>query len=255
MHSLTQDVVTANPETWSFDPFQLTRDGDKLQVDGASAVACPAAAALHTHTHTHTQCMTPPSASPPPRPRSPQGRGVTDCLGHVALLAELFVQLGSRRPPLGPTVVGVFIANEENATLPGIGVDEMVKRGLLDRCRCGGAYCVDPRLYMVKVAGGTLPGVRPSYVVSHGRARLPLPAVAFIWIRRNGPLYWIDTADSQVRAKFLKRKKTTFSSKTKKTALELPRAPPHAAGLMAAGHCATAQPPTPRSPVIPPPRS
>lgn len=44
-----QDVVTANPESWSFDPFSLTRDGDKLQ-----------------------------------------GRGVTDCLGHVALMTELF---------------------------------------------------------------------------------------------------------------------------------------------------------------------
>jgi hypothetical protein len=25
-------VVTANPDSWSFDPFKLTRDGDKLQV-------------------------------------------------------------------------------------------------------------------------------------------------------------------------------------------------------------------------------
>ena len=48
-HCVLQDVVTANPETWSFDPFKLTRDGDKLQ-----------------------------------------GRGVTDCLGHVALMTELF---------------------------------------------------------------------------------------------------------------------------------------------------------------------
>lgn len=101
------DVVTANPDTWAFDPFKLTRDGDKIQ-----------------------------------------GRGVTDCLGHVALVTELFVQLGEARPKLGPTVIGVFIANEENATLTGIGVDEMVKRGLLDKCR-------------------------------------------------NGPLFWIDTADSQ----------------------------------------------------------
>jgi acetylornithine deacetylase len=62
------DVVTANPDTWSFDPFKLTRDGDKLM-----------------------------------------GRGVTDCLGHVALLTELFVQLGAKRPALGPTVIGVFI--------------------------------------------------------------------------------------------------------------------------------------------------
>jgi hypothetical protein len=46
---------------------------------------------------------------------------VTDCLGHVALLTELFAQLAEHRPALGPTVVGVFIANEENATLCGIG--------------------------------------------------------------------------------------------------------------------------------------
>lgn len=24
--------MTANPDSWSFDPFKLTRDGDKLQV-------------------------------------------------------------------------------------------------------------------------------------------------------------------------------------------------------------------------------
>ena len=83
------DVVTANPQTWTFPPFELTREGDELR-----------------------------------------GRGVTDCLGHVALLAELFVQLGTKKPKLKPTVVGVWIANEENATLPGIGIDEMVKRGL-----------------------------------------------------------------------------------------------------------------------------
>lgn len=73
---LLQDVVTANPESWSFDPFKLTREGDKLL-----------------------------------------GRGVTDCLGHVALLAELFRQLAVHRPPLKATVMGVFIANEENSTV------------------------------------------------------------------------------------------------------------------------------------------
>jgi len=26
------DVVTANPDSWTFDPFTLTRDGDKLRV-------------------------------------------------------------------------------------------------------------------------------------------------------------------------------------------------------------------------------
>eukprot|EP00882_Tetradesmus_deserticola_P002404 GHRQ01002563.1.p1 GENE.GHRQ01002563.1~~GHRQ01002563.1.p1 ORF type:complete len:440 (+),score=207.27 GHRQ01002563.1:231-1550(+) len=96
------DVVTANPETWTFDPFQLKVDGDKLQ-----------------------------------------GRGVTDCLGHVALLTELFRQLAVLQPKLKPTVLGCFIANEENATLTGVGVDELVKHGLLDKCKQGPLYWVD----------------------------------------------------------------------------------------------------------------
>lgn len=68
------DVVTANRETWDFDPFSLTLDGDKLR-----------------------------------------GRGTTDCLGHAALLAEFFRLLAERRPRLKRTVVGVWIANEENS--------------------------------------------------------------------------------------------------------------------------------------------
>ena len=83
--------MTATPDTWEFDPFTLTRDGDKLM-----------------------------------------GRGVTDCLGHVALLTELFRQLAEKKPELQPTVVGVFIANEENATVReegGAGVDTVRVNG------------------------------------------------------------------------------------------------------------------------------
>ncbi|KXZ44557.1 hypothetical protein GPECTOR_65g175 [Gonium pectorale] len=86
------DVVTANPETWSFDPFSLSVDGDKLR-----------------------------------------GRGTTDCLGHVALLGE-------KRPKLKRTIVGVYIANEENSKILGIGIDELVARGLLDNLRNGPLY-------------------------------------------------------------------------------------------------------------------
>jgi hypothetical protein len=35
----------------------------------------------------------------------------------VALLTELFRQLGQLKPQLKPTVLGVFIANEENSTV------------------------------------------------------------------------------------------------------------------------------------------
>eukprot|EP00243_Klebsormidium_subtile_P014001 TRINITY_DN963_c0_g1_i1.p1 TRINITY_DN963_c0_g1~~TRINITY_DN963_c0_g1_i1.p1 ORF type:complete len:414 (-),score=125.87 TRINITY_DN963_c0_g1_i1:315-1394(-) len=72
-----------------------------------------------------------------------RGRGTTDCLGHVALLTELFRQLGTEKPKLRPTVVGVFIANEENATDLGIGVDALVANGLLDKLKGGPLFWVD----------------------------------------------------------------------------------------------------------------
>ncbi|PNW87021.1 hypothetical protein CHLRE_02g105500v5 [Chlamydomonas reinhardtii] len=96
------DVVTANPDTWTFDPFSLSIDGDKLR-----------------------------------------GRGTTDCLGHVALVTEFFRQLAERRPKLKRTIVGVYIANEENSKILGIGIDEMVARGELDNLKAGPLYWVD----------------------------------------------------------------------------------------------------------------
>ena len=38
------------------------------------------------------------------------GRGTTDCLGHVALITELFIQLAQNKPNLKYSVVAVFIA-------------------------------------------------------------------------------------------------------------------------------------------------
>lgn len=66
-----------------------------------------------------------------------RGRGTTDCLGHVALVTELMRKLGQARPPLKNTVVAVFIANEENSSVAGIGVDALVSDGLLDKLRHG----------------------------------------------------------------------------------------------------------------------
>eukprot|EP00232_Nephroselmis_pyriformis_P025346 CAMPEP_0182864058 /NCGR_PEP_ID=MMETSP0034_2-20130328/6975_1 /TAXON_ID=156128 /ORGANISM="Nephroselmis pyriformis, Strain CCMP717" /LENGTH=438 /DNA_ID=CAMNT_0024996305 /DNA_START=45 /DNA_END=1358 /DNA_ORIENTATION=- len=74
------------------------------------------------------------------------GRGATDCLGHVALLAEFFTELGKKRPKLTKTVVGVWIANEENSHVTGIGVDELVKRneaGVMSRLKPGPLFWVD----------------------------------------------------------------------------------------------------------------
>ncbi|XP_024377882.1 acetylornithine deacetylase [Physcomitrium patens] len=72
-----------------------------------------------------------------------RGRGTTDCLGHVALVTELFRKLAETRPPLKMTVVGVFIANEENSAVYGVGVDMLVKDGFLDNLKSGPLLWLD----------------------------------------------------------------------------------------------------------------
>lgn len=42
----------------------------------------------------------------------------------MALLTELFIQLGITKPELHSTVTVVFIVNEENGMVEGIGVDK-----------------------------------------------------------------------------------------------------------------------------------
>ncbi|AEE83955.1 Acetylornithine deacetylase [Arabidopsis thaliana] len=66
-----------------------------------------------------------------------RGRGTTDCLGHVALVTELMKKLGQAKPALKSTVVAVFIASEENSSIPGVGVDMLVKDKLLDKLKSG----------------------------------------------------------------------------------------------------------------------
>ncbi|KAF8380691.1 hypothetical protein HHK36_028181 [Tetracentron sinense] len=72
-----------------------------------------------------------------------RGRGTTDCLGHVALVTELMRILGEQKPKLKSTVVAVFIANEENSSILGVGVDELVKDGLLNKLKHGPLYWID----------------------------------------------------------------------------------------------------------------
>lgn len=71
------------------------------------------------------------------------GRGTTDCLGHVALLTELLVHLGTSKPTLDVTIVVVFIANEENSDIQGIGVDGLVKNGKMSHLKKGYMYWID----------------------------------------------------------------------------------------------------------------
>jgi acetylornithine deacetylase len=59
------------------------------------------------------------------------GRGVTDCLGHVAMLTLFFKKLAELKPTLEVGVAAVLIANEENSEIPGVGIDELERRGEL----------------------------------------------------------------------------------------------------------------------------
>ncbi len=70
-------------------------------------------------------------------------RGVTDCLGHVALLTDLLAQMGERGFRPKRTVKVVLIANEEEAPLPEIGLDYVVEPGHLDDLKDGTIYWLD----------------------------------------------------------------------------------------------------------------
>jgi len=70
------------------------------------------------------------------------GRGTTDCLGHVALITTLLMELGKTRPSLRRSIVVLFIAGEEGG-VAGIGVDECVNNGKLEEVKKGPVYWVD----------------------------------------------------------------------------------------------------------------
>jgi acetylornithine deacetylase len=70
------------------------------------------------------------------------GRGTTDCLGHVALIARLLYELGRTKPQLKNSIVAVFIAAEEGGET-GVGVDMVVKNGKMESCKQGPVYWVD----------------------------------------------------------------------------------------------------------------
>jgi acetylornithine deacetylase len=55
----------------------------------------------------------------------------------VALVAQLMKRLGEVKPALKHSVIAVFICNEENSSVTGIGVDGLVKDKLLDKLKTG----------------------------------------------------------------------------------------------------------------------
>lgn len=72
-----------------------------------------------------------------------RGRGVTDCLGHVALLTELLLQLHSQGIRPRRTIHVVMIANEEERTIPGIGLEYLGDIGALEPLKEGPVYWLD----------------------------------------------------------------------------------------------------------------
>lgn len=71
------------------------------------------------------------------------GRGVTDCLGHVALITDFLLQLVERGVKPKRTVKVVLIANEEEAPRPELGLDYVVAEGALDDLQNGSIYWLD----------------------------------------------------------------------------------------------------------------
>jgi len=72
-----------------------------------------------------------------------RGRGVTDCLGHVALLTELLLELHAARMKPRRTIHVVMIANEEERTVPGIGLEYLAELGALEPLKSGPLYWLD----------------------------------------------------------------------------------------------------------------
>jgi len=71
------------------------------------------------------------------------GRGVTDCLGHVAVLTDLLAQLAERGERPKRTLKVVLIANEEEAPVPEIGLDYVVDQGHIEELKHGPIYWLD----------------------------------------------------------------------------------------------------------------
>ncbi|KAL0553035.1 hypothetical protein IC582_006920 [Cucumis melo] len=72
-----------------------------------------------------------------------RGRGTTDCLGHVALLTELLKKLAQTKLKLKSSVVIVFIASEEDNSIPGIGAEQLAKEGYFDNLKGGPLFWID----------------------------------------------------------------------------------------------------------------
>jgi len=105
------------------------------------------------------------------------GRGTTDCLGHVALITDLMITLAEKRPKLALGVIAVFIANEENSEIPGIGVDELVKQGMLSKLKNGPLYWIDSADKQPCIGTGSAIGWEVTATGKNGHSGLPQNAI------------------------------------------------------------------------------
>ncbi|RHY35003.1 hypothetical protein DYB32_000478 [Aphanomyces invadans] len=71
------------------------------------------------------------------------GRGTTDCLGHVALVTQLFIELAKNKVVTQKTVTAVMIASEENGEIAGVGVEALMETGKIDFLKNGPVLWVD----------------------------------------------------------------------------------------------------------------
>lgn len=71
------------------------------------------------------------------------GRGTTDCLGHVAMITDFIATLAEAKVPLKTSLTVIFIANEENGSFAGIGIDQLAKEGYMDCLKAGPLFWVD----------------------------------------------------------------------------------------------------------------
>jgi acetylornithine deacetylase len=71
------------------------------------------------------------------------GRGVTDCLGHIAVITDLLCKMGDANVRPKRTLKVVMIANEEEAPVKEYGLDYVVDNGYMDDLKGGPIYWLD----------------------------------------------------------------------------------------------------------------
>eukprot|EP00744_Colponema_vietnamica_P003487 GILI01005341.1.p1 GENE.GILI01005341.1~~GILI01005341.1.p1 ORF type:complete len:449 (-),score=131.16 GILI01005341.1:440-1786(-) len=71
------------------------------------------------------------------------GRGTTDCLGHVALLTELFVELATKKPELAYNFITVFIVSEESSGGGDVGAEKLYAEGHFEELKHGPVLWLD----------------------------------------------------------------------------------------------------------------